>query len=279
MRESLLEAFDEIYLLNLHGSAKKQETVADGSKDDNVFDITVGVAIAIFVKLPPDKRAKGKKKNATIHHADLWGLRKNKYDWLNGHNATNTEWTTFEPYAPDFRFVPRDSKYEKEYQQYWSVADIMPIRNTGIQTKRDDLIYHFTKKELNDVLTIFLETPANQIRNKLDLVEDGRDWQIGWAQNDLKTSKGQICQVAYHPFDFRWTYYTGNTKGFTAITQEPEIEARGLVFPGIRGFGWTEALRLFGLIHMTQRSKVRVCLPGCPTVLSPTWQIGLLRLG
>ena len=56
MRESLLETFDEIYILNLHGSAKKQETVADGSKDDNVFDITVGVAIAIFVKLPPEAK-------------------------------------------------------------------------------------------------------------------------------------------------------------------------------------------------------------------------------
>ena len=80
MRESMLEAFDEIFILNLHGSSKKQETTPEGTKDENVFDITVGVAIALFVKLPPDKKAKGKKKPATVHHADLWGLRKNKYD-------------------------------------------------------------------------------------------------------------------------------------------------------------------------------------------------------
>ena len=139
MRESLLESFDEIFILNLHGSAKKQEVVpTDGSKDDNVFDITVGVAIALFVKLPPGgvaadgnpppasrKRKDGgalpnattKKKPTIVHHADLWGLRKNKYDWLNGHNATNTEWTTFEPDAPDFRFVPRNAKHEKRMEQ------------------------------------------------------------------------------------------------------------------------------------------------------------------
>ena len=122
MRESLLETFDEIYILNLHGSAKKQETVADGSKDDNVFDITVGVAIAIFVKygrdgVPPSQTSKQnvrdadtaslpkkKKKNATIHHADLWGLRKNKYDWLNVHNAEKTAWTTFRTRRAGFPF-------------------------------------------------------------------------------------------------------------------------------------------------------------------------------
>ncbi|MGH8025073.1 MAG: Eco57I restriction-modification methylase domain-containing protein [Limisphaerales bacterium] len=80
MRQSLLETFDEIYVLNLHGSAKKQEKAPDGTKDDNVFDITVGVAIALFVKLPPEQKSKSKKSMATLHHADLWGLRKSKYD-------------------------------------------------------------------------------------------------------------------------------------------------------------------------------------------------------
>ena len=108
MRESLLETFDEIYVLNLHGSSKKQETAPDGTKDDNVFDITVGVAIALFVKLPPGRAGRGAeeerqrqpkqggKAHATVHHADLWGLRKHKYDWLGGHNATSTEWTSFQ---------------------------------------------------------------------------------------------------------------------------------------------------------------------------------------
>src|SRR5664280_3849335 len=45
-RECLLTAFNEIYVLNLHGSSKKQEAAPDGTKDENVFDITVGVAIA-----------------------------------------------------------------------------------------------------------------------------------------------------------------------------------------------------------------------------------------
>ena len=50
MRESLMETFDKIYILNLHGNSKKKETSPDGSKDENVFDIQQGVSINIFVK-------------------------------------------------------------------------------------------------------------------------------------------------------------------------------------------------------------------------------------
>jgi predicted helicase len=51
MRKHLLETFDKIYILDLHGNSKKKETAVDGSKDENVFDIMQGVSINIFVKL------------------------------------------------------------------------------------------------------------------------------------------------------------------------------------------------------------------------------------
>ena len=50
MRYSLLKTFDKIYILDLHGNAKKKETTLDGGKDENVFDIQQGVSINIFVK-------------------------------------------------------------------------------------------------------------------------------------------------------------------------------------------------------------------------------------
>jgi hypothetical protein len=52
MRQSLMQTFDEIHVLDLHGNAKKRETCPDGSKDENVFDIQQGVAICLMVKLP-----------------------------------------------------------------------------------------------------------------------------------------------------------------------------------------------------------------------------------
>jgi hypothetical protein len=121
IRDGIVETFDEIYVLDLHGSSQRQERAPDGTRDDNVFDITAGVAIALFVKLPPWSRRdegagkqarKGGKVHATMHHADLWGLRAHKYDWLSGHNAASTGWASFQPEAPGFFFKPRNAKYE-----------------------------------------------------------------------------------------------------------------------------------------------------------------------
>ena len=216
MRESLLETFDEIYVLNLHGSAKKQETVADGSKDDNVFDITVGVAIAIFVKLPPEKNAKGKKKNATIHHADLWGLRKNKYDWLNVHNAANTGWTTFQPDAPDFRFVPRNAKHEKEWNKGWSIREAFVVSGNAIKTERDRVSIHFTRKEIEKAVSDFRTLSVEEIRKKYELDTDSRDWSVDRAKKDTLDNPGTklFAPILYHPFDIRHTWFSGKAKGF-----------------------------------------------------------------
>jgi predicted helicase len=46
----LLKTYDKIYIIDLHGNAKKKETAPDGSTDQNVFDIMQGVSINIFVK-------------------------------------------------------------------------------------------------------------------------------------------------------------------------------------------------------------------------------------
>lgn len=78
MRKNLLESFDKIYVLDLHGNAKKKETAPDGSADQNVFDIMQGVSINLFVKT-------GKKKDTELGellHYDLQGKREAKYEFL-----------------------------------------------------------------------------------------------------------------------------------------------------------------------------------------------------
>lgn len=85
MRQSLMNTFDDIYVLDLHGNSKKKESCPDGSKDENVFDIQQGVSINIFVKHP-----NGNKKKAIVHHADLWGDREYKYNWLEENDLNTT---------------------------------------------------------------------------------------------------------------------------------------------------------------------------------------------
>ena len=76
MRRKLLDSFDEIFILNLHGNSRIGEKAPDGSKDENVFDIQQGVSIALFIK--KEKRGKACK----VFYQDNYGLRENKYSYL-----------------------------------------------------------------------------------------------------------------------------------------------------------------------------------------------------
>ena len=82
MRQSLMQTFDDIYILDLHGNTKKRELCLDGSKDENVFDIQQGVAICIFVK-----RLNSNQGLAKVVQSDLYGMREEKYSWLRNHDC------------------------------------------------------------------------------------------------------------------------------------------------------------------------------------------------
>lgn len=55
MRWHLLNTFDAIYILDLHGNTKKKETAPDGTSDKNIFDIQQGVAIIMAIRTPPPR--------------------------------------------------------------------------------------------------------------------------------------------------------------------------------------------------------------------------------
>jgi hypothetical protein len=121
MRQSLMNTFDEMHLLDLHGNAKKKEQCPDGSKDENVFDIQQGVAIALCIKRknPPPKKA--------IYHADQWGLREDKYKWLTKNDIKTTKWQEISPKSDGYLFIPREEKLLNQYEKYYKVADIFPL--------------------------------------------------------------------------------------------------------------------------------------------------------
>ena len=100
MRQSLMQSFEQIYLFDLHGSSLKKDRCPDGSKDKNVFDIQQGVAIGLFIKKAGLERK--------ISHAELWGTREFKYDWLQKNDVTTTKWTKLQPNSPSYFFIPRD---------------------------------------------------------------------------------------------------------------------------------------------------------------------------
>lgn len=234
MRYHLLKTFDKIYILDLHGNARKKETTPSGDKDDNVFDIMQGVSINIFVKTKSlrgraeaiHKQAKAMDCHettahhndnlATIYHYDLYGKRKDKYHFLKSNNIDSIAWETLKPHSPFYLFIPLNAKTDKE----WSIKDIFKASGVGICSKRDKIVFHDSKESLKSILHDFITKAKDELYKIHNIGEDSGGWKLEWAIDEIRKNKDnldefiQLCH--YRPFDHRWTYYTDKNCGFMA---------------------------------------------------------------
>lgn len=212
MRWHLLKTFDKIWVLDLHGNTKKKEIDPNtGKLDKNVFDIQQGVAIIIAVK-----KKDGSNDLAEVMHGDLWGDRDTKYKYLNKCTLTDNLFETLKVMAPRYPLVQRDWGGFESYQKGFSIHEFMPVNSVGIVTARDKLTIDHSKNELWERVNNFVTLDPELAREKYRLGKDVRDWQVRWAQEDVRSHLGEerLTQIAYRPFDTHWTFYTGNSRGF-----------------------------------------------------------------
>ncbi|GAA9136153.1 DNA methyltransferase [Helicobacter pylori] len=212
LRRSLLECYDELYILNLHGNARKKEKTPQGTKDENVFNIMQGVSINLFVKNPQVVRQK-------IHYYDVYGQRAEKYAFLAQNDLNSIEWLEIAPRGPFYSLLPLKTPLLDEYEQGFSVKDMFQVGGTGICSKRDHVVFHRKKESLLELLKDFSTLEPSELRRKYD-IEDAQGWKLGWAIENVKKNQHNLekyivlCQ--YRPFDYRWTYYTDKSCGFLA---------------------------------------------------------------
>jgi len=208
MRKHLLDTFDDIYILDLHGNSKKKEVdPKNGGKDENVFDIQQGVSINIFVKQDDSK-----KQLATVYHADLYGKRAHKFKYLDEHGLKNIKWNKLKYSDPYYFYVPRNTESEAEYHKGIKIDELFLSYNSGIQTKKDALAIKFTNKELDEVINNFLTQSADYLRTKYDL-KDTSGWNVGSAKDSLQ-EEYQKTTLLYRPFDFRKSVIQKKSGGF-----------------------------------------------------------------
>lgn len=214
MRQSLMKSFNEIYILDLHGNSLKKEKCPDGSKDENVFDIKQGVSIVLFIK---KNSSDGK---CRVFHSDLWGFRDEKYKNLSKQNIKDIKWNEITPKSEDYFFIPRDETLDEKYKDFVKTTDIFPVNSVGIVTARDELTIRWTPEEVWQTVLNFSKSDPELARITYKLGKDTRDWKVQLAQKDLKDSgldKNKIIPILYRPFDIRYTYYTGRSRGFLCM--------------------------------------------------------------
>jgi predicted helicase len=209
MRKSLLESFDKIYILDLHGSAKKNETALDGSKDENVFDIQQGVSINIFVKTNEKKKGSF----AEVNHFELFGLRDDKYCKLIESNPNSINWSKLDFKEPNYFFVPKQFALDGKYEAGISLSSLFRVFSTGIESKCDDITIQFSSKLIKDIVKDFIEKSESELQ-KIYKRENSAGWNYLNAKSDLIRNNPKIIPIAYRPFDIRFTAYSGQSSGF-----------------------------------------------------------------
>lgn len=212
MRNHLRQTFDRIYVLDLHGNAKKKEVSPDGSPDKNVFDIMQGVAIIIAVKR---STAGGAKKLASVFHGDLWGDREAKYQRLWDGTTNELVAQDVSPGAAPWRFKPTDKALEAAYQTGFSVADLFSPNGRpapGIVTTHDEFAISWTAAEAAEKVERLLST-ANEAeaRQHFRLCSQNQ-WNYAAAKSALADGawRRAITPIAYRPFDTRYTVYNSH---------------------------------------------------------------------
>jgi predicted helicase len=231
MRQSLMTTFQHLRVLDLHGNANKKEKAPDGAEDKNVFDIRQGVGMCLATRIS---------ENQSVQHADLWGTREAKYEWLNTHSVAHTSFTRLLPDSPYYFFEPQNIDARAEYDQGWKITDAMPVNSAGFITARDHFVVDFDRDDLLARIAEFADKNVcdAELRRKYfagcgsSKYPDGdtRGWKLPEARRSVASDKkwGERIQVClYRPFDTRYVYWAD----WMVDWPRPEVMRQMLVGP------------------------------------------------
>jgi len=218
MRKNLLESFDSIYILDLHGNSKKKEVCPDGTPDQNVFDIMQGVSINLFVKT-------GKKKKnelGQIFQFDLFGKREFKYDFLNQNSLKNIEWNTLEYNIPNYFLTHKNFSSKDVYLEGIKLDELFVIQSLGIEFGSKEYFLDDSKSKIIEFIKGVIINPLvtdQEIESKYKIKTTS-----GWKFNNLRrkeTLSGfqnkRIKKCINAPFDVKYTYHSD-------ILRRPQID-------------------------------------------------------
>ena len=229
VRQHLLDAFSDIYILDLHGSARRREASGRTGRDQNVFEISEGVAIGLFV------RRTGATGRGRVQYAEVWDELQPKLDWLDSHSIDTTTWTDVQPVAPLYLFVRADAATDAIWQRGMSLPDAMPTHGAGVVTSRDGLVVDPDKGVLEKRIAAFLDPKLKDDDARLKFfgpskpddpypAGDNRDWKLPQKRRLLRSDKkwrDHLELVTYRPFDTEWMLYHQHAVDFPRNLSSP----------------------------------------------------------
>ncbi len=214
MRYHLMNSFDRIYILNLHGNSTIGETDQTGKKDENVFDIQQGVSINIFIK-----DGSKNKELADVFYKELYGKRQEKFEYLRTRGFSTIDFKQVNPNAPYYFFVPKTDEGRDLYERGFKINDLIKTNVMGVTTARDFLVIDSSKEVLLERIRNFANITVSDdvIRNRYFgnksstkyLKGDTRGWKLSSARAAIRQfdHNEKIRDILYRPFDSQFIYY------------------------------------------------------------------------
>jgi predicted helicase len=203
MRKCLLESFDSIYILDLHGNAKKKEVCSDGSPDQNVFDIMQGVSINIFIKTGLKKE----NELGQVFHSEIQGKREFKYETLIKKTINTFDWKKLEFTSPNYFFVPKNFDEIEEYERGFKIDKLYQKNCSGVQTDRDPLFIDSDKENLTNKIKILLSKELKTDFVNQYNINDSSGYNLIQRISISTFNSDKIRKINYRPFDSRNIYY------------------------------------------------------------------------
>jgi len=203
VRKELLDQFNSMFLLDLHGDSNIGERVPTGKSNENVFDIQQGVAVSIGL------RSMAKESDNAVRFSDLWGSRNEKYDDLTSHPISCRKWSALSPTEPRFFLFPFDDANLAEYQDYPSIDELMAVNSCGVKTHRDGVVIDYDKRTLTARISDIASEGRLELLRERYGITDTPHWKLKDAQLKIKADEVPqfIRRLTYRPFDYRWIYY------------------------------------------------------------------------
>jgi len=208
MRWQLLNIFDEIYVIDLHGNSIRNEIPPNGEKDENVFDITPGVSINLFIKNESNESTG----LAKVYEYNLWGKRNDKYSFLIEKNLNAINFTEVNYSTPYYFFKDKDSDKRKEYQEGFKLDSLYLENSMGITSAKDSFVIDFQKRPLISRIQDFCNKnfSHNNFQSKYSLNENYQ-WKVDEQREAIpEFNRNNIRQINYRTFDNRFIYYQEN---------------------------------------------------------------------
>ena len=214
MRWSLLNTYDKIFVIDLHGNSNKKEVSPDGSTDQNVFDIMQGVSINLFIKTNQKKLGE----LAEVYKFDLYGKRDEKYDFLTKNHMSTINFEKVTPRSNSFIFNKFNYSENDNYTRGFEIKNLFKVNGSGVVSKRDALAFQDNKSNIKEKISDIYNLTTEEIKNKYNYISwESRDGKVEFCKDNVMKFgiKEQLfIQYTYRQFDTKWTYYNGESKGF-----------------------------------------------------------------